>query len=280
MIKDYYRLTKPGIIYGNSIALIGGFLLGVQHHFPVLIFLASLVGMALVIGCGCVLNNYIDRDIDQLMSRTRNRVSVRGVISLKQAMVFAVVLGILGLAILALAVNLLTMFVALFGLFVYVVLYSLWFKRSSGLGTWVGAISGAMPPVVGYCAVTGRLDLGAILVFLILYFWQLPHFFAITIFRTNDYKTAGIPVLSVTQGVQSTKYWTLFFLFIFLFVSVLPFYFGYVGIYYLLAALMLSVLWLLSAIKGFKKDEDAVWAKRVFMVSIIVISLLCLAMGL
>ncbi len=154
MIKNFYSLTKPGIVYGNLVTAIGGFFLGsrgvVINYFTLL---ATLLGIALIIACGCVFNNYIDRDIDGLMKRTQNRVLVKELISGKTAIIYAVILGALGLILLLWQTNLLTVSVALVGLFVYVVLYSLLFKRNSIHGTIIGSISGAVPVLV-------KLELG------------------------------------------------------------------------------------------------------------------------
>lgn len=279
LIKDYYSLTKPGIIYGNSVTVLGGYFLGSQTHFHFLSFLLTFVGMALIIACGCVLNNYIDRDIDRLMKRTKNRPSVRGVISVRNTMIYAAILGIAGVCILGLLVNLLTLLIALFGLFVYVVLYSLWFKRRSQFGTAVGAISGAIPPVVGYCAATNSFDMGAVILFLILYFWQMPHFFAITIFRIKDYSVAKIPVLSVNKGVYHTKIRMLAYIVPFTIAAAMPAVFGYAGLLYLIVALGIGVAWFCLGVRGFAAQSDVIWSRKMFMFSVMNIMVLCLMMS-
>ena len=279
LIKDYYTLTKPGIIYGNSVTVLGGYFLGSQAHFHFLSFLLTFIGMALIIACGCVLNNYIDRDIDRLMARTKNRPSVRGVISVRSAMIYATILGVSGAFILGYWVNILTLLIALFGLFIYVVLYSLWFKRRSQFGTAVGAISGAIPPVVGYCAATNNLDMGAGILFLILYFWQMPHFFAITIFRIKDYSVAKIPVLSVNKGIYHTKVRMLAYIVPFTVAAAMPAVLGYAGLLYLIVALGIGVAWFCLGIRGFAAQSDVIWSRKMFMFSVMNIMILCLMMS-
>ncbi|MFN7097387.1 MAG: heme o synthase, partial [Gammaproteobacteria bacterium] len=189
----FFSILKPGIIFGNIVTVTGGFFLGFQHHLNPWLLLITWLGMSLVIGSGCVINNFIDRDIDKLMERTKNRVLVLGLMSNQMALLYALGLGILGFAILLFGTNGLTTLVSFIGFFFYVVVYSLLLKRKSTWSTIVGSVAGAVPPVVGYCAVTNQFDIGAVLLFLILFFWQIPHFYAIAIYRLNDYKAASIP---------------------------------------------------------------------------------------
>ena len=170
-----------------------------------MLLLATVIGLSLVVASGCVLNNCIDRDIDRHMERTRGRVTVTGQISLKAALAHGLVLGVAGFGLLWWRTNPLTTALAGFGYFVYVGLYSLWFKRRSQYGTLVGSLSGAMPPVVGYCAVSGQFDAGAASLLAIFCLWQMPHSYAIAIFRLKDYEAAGIPVLPVARGIAVTK---------------------------------------------------------------------------
>jgi protoheme IX farnesyltransferase len=205
LFKTYYQLTKPGIIYGNILTAAAGFFLASRGHLEPLLLVATLMGIALVMASGCVFNNYIDRDIDALMERTKNRALVLGLVSPYHALWYGAVLGILGAIILFLFTNILAGMTALFGLFAYVVLYSLWTKRTSVYGTLVGSISGAVPPVVGYIAVSHVFDLGVFIIFTILVFWQMAHSYAIAIYRLNDYGNAHIPVLPVKKGIAVTK---------------------------------------------------------------------------
>src|SRR5579871_5606007 len=149
MFKLYVQLTKPGIIFGNLFAAVGGFFLASRGHFNPVLFVATVCGISLVIGSGCVVNNYIDRDIDAKMERTKKRALVKGAISGRNAILYASVLGIIGFLLLFIYTNLLTVCVGLVGYFFYVVMYTIW-KRKSDIGTIVGSVSGAVPPVAGY----------------------------------------------------------------------------------------------------------------------------------
>lgn len=274
----YLSITKPGIIRGNIITLCGGFFLASQGHIDVWLLVPTIVGMSLIIACGCVLNNLIDRDIDLLMMRTKDRVMVKGLVSKKSAVAYAVILGVLGFLILYFQTNLLTVFVSAVGLFFYVVVYTICMKRRSPLGTIVGGVSGAVPPVVGYCAVTNRFDLGAVILFLILFFWQLPHFYAIAIYRLDDFKAASIPVLPATKGMRRTKISILAYVVVFTVVAVMPTIFGYAGVLYFVVALLIGLFWFYVGWKGFNTSDDKVWARKMFLLSILNIALLCVMM--
>ncbi len=272
MIKNFYSLTKPGIVYGNLVTAIGGFFLGsrgvVINYFTLL---ATLLGIALIIACGCVFNNYIDRDIDGLMKRTQNRVLVKELISGKTAIIYAVILGALGLILLLWQTNLLTVSVALVGLFVYVVLYSLLFKRNSIHGTIIGSISGAVPVLVGYCAVTNQFDIGATLLFLILAIWQMPHSYAIGICLLDDYSIAKIQILPVKKGIYYTKVSMLFYVIMFLIVALMLTLFGYTGISYLIVMGLFGFIWVALCASGFRASNNKTWARKMFICSILII---------
>lgn len=278
-VSNYYSLTKPGIIFGNVITLMGGYFLASQGQFNVVILLFSMLGMVLVIASGCVFNNCIDQDIDQLMERTKNRLIARGEISIKAALSFAILLAILGFAVLAWGTNMLTVVVSLIGLFFYVVVYSLWFKRHSVFGTTVGGVAGAVPPVVGYCAVTNRFDAGAIILFSILFFWQMPHSYAIAIFRLKDYAAAKIPVLPVEKGIAHAKLSMMFYIPFFTLAAVMPYFCGYAGFLYFIVALSIGVLWFFKGLRNYYKLDDNAWAKKMFFFSIIGITLLSVMMA-
>lgn len=282
MIKDYYTLTKPGIIYGNVLTVIAGFFLASYGDIQWRLLVLVLIGISLIIASGCVFNNYIDRDIDALMERTKNRALVRESISAHSALLYGAMLGGVGLVVLFLFTNILTSVVAIVGLFFYVVVYSLYLKRTSVHSALIGGVSGAVPPLVGYLAVTGYVDVGALLLFVILVIWQMPHSFAIGIYRLGDYQAAKLPVLPAVRGIFTTKLQILFYTVLFFITSLLFFVFGYVGILYLSLMIVSGIAWLGVVTLGFytESSRDKIWAKKVFMVSIIVLLVWCLAIVL
>jgi protoheme IX farnesyltransferase len=216
----------------------------------------------------CVINNYTDRYIDAKMERTKKRALVTGEIGPRSALLYAAILGILGFGSLAIWTNWLTVLIGLIGIIDYVILYA-YFKRTSVHGTLVGTISGATPPVAGYCAVSGRFDLGALLLFLVLVFWQMAHFYAIAMFRAKDYKAAGIPVLPVVKGMRATKIQIVAYIVAFILATLLLPVYGFTGYIYSVVVVSIGLLWLRVAIIGFNAKDDIVWARKVFKYSLI-----------
>lgn len=276
IIKTYYYLTKPGIIYGNSITAAGGFFLASHGQFHPALFIAMIAGLALIIASACVFNNLQDRDIDGLMSRTKNRALVKETVSARSALIFATVLGIFGSLILFTFTNLLALSVALGGLFFYAIVYT-YFKRKTVHGTLIGCISGAVPPVVGYSSVTNHLNPAALLLFLVMVFWQMPHFYAIAIFRLRDYAAAHIPVISIVQGIPNTKTYIVLLITVFTLLASALTFFGYAGKLYLFAAIILGLSWLAIGLLNFKK-QDVLWSRQMFRYSLVVIVFLFVVM--
>jgi len=270
-LRKFYSLAKPGIIRGNLLTATAGFFLASQGSIDWWLYLAALGGLALVIASGCVFNNYIDRGIDAKMARTKARALVQGRISNQTALIYGSVLGVSGFVILGLFANWLTALVAAVGWFFYVVVYSIW-KRRSVYSTVIGSISGAMPPVVGYTAVSEELDTAAVILFAIVVLWQMPHFYAIGIYRKKDYAAAGIPILPVKQSVQSAKINILLYVLGFTVAASLLTVYDYATNFYLAIALVLGLWWLSAGIKGFWAKDDIAWAKRMFRISLVVIT--------
>ena len=283
-LKDYYRLAKPGMVYGNTIPALAGFLLASRWHVDIWLLLATILGIGLVMASGCVFNNVIDRDIDANMSRTKKRALVVGAISTQAALIYGTLLGFVGLAILSFQVNRTATWIAAAGFFFYVIAYSIWTKRHTPWGTVVGSVSGAIPPVVGYVAVTGSVDLAAWLLFGIMTAWQMPHFYAIAIRRKDEYAAAGIRILSVVHGIRRTKLEMIGWMVVFAILAPLLTVFGYTNNIYLVVSLILGLGWLGLGLKGLTlPDNDPktiTWAKKVFLCSLVVMMTLFVAIAL
>lgn len=261
-LKTYYFLTKPGIVQSNALMAMAGYFYGAHGHVDVTVLIAVVIGIAAVIGSACVYNNIMDRGIDARMDRTRKRALVSGAVSVPAALSFATVLLLLGLTILYFGSNLLAAAVALFGHFAYVILYG-YAKRVSIHGTLIGTLSGSTPPVIGYAAATGRLDIAAALLFVLLAAWQMPHFFAIAIFRRDDYKRAGIPVLSVVRGLEATRKQIIAYATLYL-VAVLAFgIFGGASLLLTLIVALASLYWLYLCFQPVGESIEK-WARRQF----------------
>ncbi|MGV3346715.1 heme o synthase [Enterobacteriaceae bacterium LUAb1] len=279
MIKQYLQVTKPGIIFGNLISVIGGFLLASKGSIDYFLFFVTLIGVSLVVASGCVFNNHIDRDIDRKMERTRNRVLVKGLITPKITLTYATLLGIAGFTLLWFGANPLAMWLAVMGFVVYVGIYSLYMKRNSVYGTLIGSLSGAAPPVIGYCAVTNQFDAGALILLAIFSLWQMPHSYAIAIFRFKDYQAANIPVLPVVKGISVAKNHITLYIIAFMVATLMLTLVGYAGYKYLVVAAAVSMWWLGMALSGYKTQNDRIWARKLFVFSIIAITSLSVMMS-
>jgi protoheme IX farnesyltransferase len=279
MFKAYFWLTKPGIIMGNLISATGGFLFASRGDIDWGLLLATLTGTGLVIASGCVFNNYIDRGIDAKMARTRWRASVKGSISLSRGIAFGAVLGIAGFALLALFTNALTVGVGFLGYFFYLVMYSIW-KRRSTMGTVVGSVSGATPILAGYVAVANSLDTAGLLLFAIMVLWQMPHFYAIAMYRHNDYAAAGLPVMPVKKGDAITKQYILLYIAAFTAAVCALTTLGYAGVTCLGIMGVMCFAWLWKGLKGASTTTDVGWAKEMFRFSLKVMMVFALMISI
>lgn len=269
VLRTYYRLTKPGIVYGNLMFAAAGFLLAADGHIKFGLLLAALGGQALVIASACVFNNIIDRNVDRRMARTKKRAIVQRAVSIPAALIYSGLLCLIGFGLLAAFTNRLTVLVVLTGFVVYVFVYAA-AKRWNEHGTLIGSVAGSVPPVGGYVAVTGRLDGGALLLFLILTFWQMPHFYAIATYRLKDYREAGLPVLTVRRSIKAAKLQSVLYIIAFIIAAALLTVYKYTGYIYLAIMLALGLNWLRLAVKGFYTKDDNKWGKQVFLFSLLI----------
>ena len=280
VIKKYLLVTKPVIILGNLITTAGGFFLASKGHIEISLLLPTTIGIALVVASACVINNCVDRNMDRKMVRTRNRVLAQGRMSPKVAVFYGALLGIAGTALIWAAANILALVIVLSGFVVYVGVYSLYLKRNSLYSTLIGSLAGAAPPLAGYCAVSNRLDMGAAILLTIFCLWQIPHSYAIAIFRLDDYAAAAIPVLPVKQGMVAAKKHIVFYVLAFMGATLLLTLGGYTGYSYLAVAAALGLSWLYMAWSGYKTRDDRLWAKKLFVFSIVSIILLSVMMSI
>lgn len=263
-ITTYYRLAKPGIVYGNTIALIAGFFYftvsGGSLHLLSLLY--AVIGTAFVMASACVANNIIDKDIDLYMKRTAKRALVTGDVSTSSAVLYSAILLLFGVITLY-PTNLAALGLALSGWVLYVIPYT-YLKRVTYHATLVGTLPGAVPPLVGYYAAGGNSFEIALTIFAIMVAWQMTHFYAIAIFRKDEYASANVPVISVVKGIPTTirhmQYWALASGAA-LFASVF-----YGNIVYAVLTLGLVGWWLRSTI--YTDGDDIKWARQVFFSSL------------
>jgi protoheme IX farnesyltransferase len=270
LIKNYYYLTKPGIIYGNAITAIAGFLFASKGHIDFRLLAITIIGISLVIASACVFNNYVDRKIDKLMDRTKQRALITGKITKLNALIFGSSLGLIGFLILWHYVNSLVAFIGVFAFIDYVILYGL-SKRESVHGTLVGSLAGAAPILAGYCAVTNQIDGTGLILFIILLTWQMPHFYAIAIKRLADYKRAKLPMLPVVKGINYTQKHILFYIIIFTISIISLNIFSYASNIYLITMAILCLIWIAITVNDSRIKKRTAWANGMFHYSLIVL---------
>jgi len=278
LIKKYIALTKPGIIRGNVMTAGAGFLFGARGTVEWPLLLAVLVGTALVIACGCVLNNYLDRGIDAKMARTKQRALVTQEIPVSAALVYAAFLGVAGFGNLLAFTHWLVVLLGVIAVVFYVVVYG-YAKRRSVHGTLVGTVPGAASLVAGYVAARGTADGGALLLFMIMVCWQMPHFYAIAIRRKDEYAAAGIPVLPVKRNVAITKIQIKYYIAAYIAATAALGIFGYAGWTYLMVMLVVGACWLRLAMNE-SGAKDTAWAGKLFGFSLVVLMVFSLMISI
>lgn len=275
--RSYLQLIKPGITLSNTLSAVAGYFLAASAlGFGWTSFVGLTAGVAFVIASACVANNIIDRDIDTKMKRTARREVASGKISVPTAAIFSFVLGVAGFGLLLIWTNLLTAALGALCYVWYVVIYGI-AKRTTPLSTIIGAVCGALPPVAGYTALTGTIDTTAIILFAMLMVWQLPHFYAISLFRYADYKKANLPVWSVRYSTMSTRKQMVLWSLVFIAISPLLGLVGAVGNMYIVVMLAVSMWWAVASITH--QSDDSSWARKMFGNSIIVLLVMLLAIG-
>lgn len=274
-LSAFYKLTKPGVLYGNVLTTVAGFLLASQGNIAWGLFAATVMGTSLVIGSACVINNYLDQDIDSIMERTKDRPLINGTIASGEALAFGLVLGLAGLSLLAALTNYLVVAVGLAGFITYIWLYGAWSKRRSVHGTLVGSLSGAAPILAGYLAVTGQIDAAAIVIFAVLFFWQMPEFYSISVFRKEEYAAAGVPVISVSRGVPHTIRQILLYTVMFVSTTLVLPLTGVVGWTYFVVMLILGAYFINLGILGLQANEPKTWARQMFRLALIALLVFC-----
>ncbi|OEF28598.1 heme o synthase [Vibrio rumoiensis] len=281
MFKEYISITKPGIIMGNLISVLAGFFLAAKSEpVSLLLLVCTMVGVAFVIASGCVVNNIFDRDIDLKMSRTKNRILVQGGINIDHAFLFAIVLLLVGTGLLYKMANPLSAVMVLMGYVFYVFFYTMWYKRTSVYGTLVGSVSGAIPPLVGYLAVTNYISLEAVLLFSLFCLWQMPHSYAIAMFRMQDYEEAEIPVLPVVKGIQKARQHMMAYVVAFSLVALGLYAFGHTGYEYLAVAAISCYGWSKVTFRSMDESNYIQWSKSVFKTSLLVVTAFSAVLGM
>ncbi len=271
--RDYLELCKPRVVALMLLTVLVGMYLAAPGWIPLCRIFISLLGIGLCAGSAAAINHLVDKRIDAIMARTKKRPIAQGRVSVVHALWFAGVIGCGGLLILFYFVNPLTALLTFITLIGYAGVYTGYLKRATSQNIVIGGLAGAAPPLLGWTAVTNQLDPQALLLVLIIFIWTPPHFWALAIYRYEDYQHAEIPMLPVTHGIRYTKLSILLYTILLVVVSVLPFAVGMSGLFYLVGALVLGARFLYWAIVLFR-TEQAIIAMRTFRFSIVYLMLL------
>ena len=279
LLRSYYLLCKPNVVYMMLICALVGMLLAEDSVSSITTIMVALLGIALCSGSAAAINQVIDRNADAAMTRTDQRPIPQGDLSAFHASSFALVIGVMGALILYFYINTLTMILTLASLIGYAFIYTVYLKRATPQNIVIGGLAGAAPPLLGWSAISNTIDPYALLLVLIIFVWTPPHFWALAIYRKDEYAKESIPMLPVTHGVAFTKLQIVLYTIILFIVSVLPYIFLMSGFVYLISAITLSSLFMYYSIKLYFSDDDAVAMKTfnfsIYYIFLIFIALLC-----
>ena len=275
--RDYYEMCKPRVVMMMILTSLVGMFLAVPGMVPLPVLVWGNLGIALVAGAGAVVNHMIDHRIDTLMQRTLKRPIPQGKVSPTQALLFACAICLAGMVILLWLVNPLCAWLTLASFVGYAIIYTGWLKRATPQNIVIGGLSGAMPPLLGWTAVTGSIDPGGLLLVLIIFAWTPPHFWPLAIHRKRDYAKTDIPMLPVTHGDALTKLQILLYTILMLIVTLLPYLTGMSGLLYLASAVLLGAGFLSYSLR-LLHSSDAQLPMQTFRFSIVYLIALFVAL--
>jgi protoheme IX farnesyltransferase len=273
LAREYLELTKPRVVALIVFTAIVGMFLSTPGFLPLARFIFATLGIALAAGSAAAFNHVLDRGVDAEMARTRGRPLPTGQLSTREALIFASILGVLSMAVLAVGVNGLTAVLTFASLIGYSVVYTLYLKHATPQNIVIGGAAGAAPPVLGWTAITNDVTADALLLFLIIFVWTPPHFWALALYRREEYAKVGIPMLPVTHGLEYTCLQVLLYTILLAAVTLLPFATHMTGWFYLVGVIVLDAVYLMYAWRLYKNYSDAL-AHRAFRYSIQYLALL------
>jgi len=280
VLRDYLMLTKPRIVILLLITGFAAMWVAAGGPPPFGLSLVTMIGLGMSCGAANAINMWYDRDIDAVMKRTQRRPLPSGRLTPDQALRFGMVVGVISFLVLA-TVNLLTALLSTAGLLFYVLVYTMWLKRSTVHNIVIGGAAGAAPPLVGWAAVTGTLDWAAVIMFLVVFIWTPPHFWALAIFRGEDYARAGVPMMPVVRGERATKWQILLYSLLLIPSGALLYFTGAVGPVYLVTALGLGCAMVLASVRLLRERLPSMdWAHRTYHWSQLYLLVMFLAMML
>ena len=264
----YFELCKPKVVYLIVFTAVVGMILAVPGWPPLQEFIFGTLGIGLAASSAAAINHLLDQRIDAVMARTRNRPLPTGQLSITQVLTFALILAVISMIMLVVWVNTLTAVLTFLSLIGYAIVYTVWLKRATPQNIVIGGAAGAAPPVLGWAAVTGAVDHNALILFLIIYVWTPPHFWALAIHRRKDYAAVDIPMLPVTHGVRFTRWQIFFYTVLLVIVTTMPYLTRMSGALYLAGVTVLNIGFLWYALRLLRDNDDSL-PMRTFGYSII-----------
>ena len=279
LLRSYYVLCKPNVVYMMLVCALVGMLLAEESVTSVTNIVVALIGIALCSGSAAAINQVIDRKADAAMTRTDQRPLPQGELSATHASSFAFVIGVVGALVLYLYINTLTMILTIASLIGYAFIYTVYLKRATPQNIVIGGLAGAAPPLLGWAAISNTIDPYALLLVLIIFVWTPPHFWALAIYRKDEYAKESIPMLPVTHGVAFTKLQIVLYTIILFIVSILPYIVLMSGGIYLISAVILSSMFMYYSIKLYFSSDDEIAMKTfnfsIYYIFLIFVALLC-----
>ena len=277
--RDYYEMCKPNVVFLMILTSLVGMFLAVPGMVPWPVLIWGNLGIAMVSGASAVVNHVIDRRIDGQMGRTHNRPVAKGKVKPAHAIIFAALMTVVGLAILYVLVNPMVAWLTLASSIGYAFIYTGYLKRATPQNIVIGGLAGAAPPLLGWASISNTIDPFALLLVLIIFVWTPPHFWALAIYRKDEYAKESIPMLPVTHGVAFTKLQIVLYTIILFIVSILPYIVLMSGAIYLISAVILSSMFMYYSIKLYFSDDDAVAMQTfnfsIYYIFLIFVALLC-----
>jgi len=275
--KNYLELCKPNVVALIIFTAIVGMLLAVEGFPPLDTFIYATLGIGLAAASAAAVNHYLDRQSDAKMARTENRPLPKGNLNANNVIVFALILGLISMSLLVFMVNVLTALLTFLSLIGYAIIYTVYLKRMTPQNIVIGGAAGAAPPVLGWCAMTGNIHPFSLLLFLIVFIWTPPHFWALAIARRDEYAKIKIPMLPVTHGVEFTRLQILLYTILLFMVTLLPYLTGMSGLIYLVSAIPLGIIFIYFAVLMMTRKDDKT-AMKTFGFSIVYLMLMFAAL--
>lgn len=275
-VKDYILLMKPRVMSLVIFTSFCGLMLapGTIHPFIALI---TILCVTLGAGSAAAINMWYDRDIDAIMKRTQKRPIITGAINPEEALSFGIITGFLSVMLMALCVNLVAAALLAFTILYYVFIYTIWLKRSTVQNVVIGGVAGAVPPIIGWAAVTNAISVESLTLFAIIFMWTPPHSWALALFRNEDYKNCNVPMMPVIKGKYYTKKQILIYSVLMFFTTLIPYFIKLAGVLYLIIAIILGIIFLKLSLNLFRDKDDKI-AKQLFVYSIFYLFILSLAL--